>query len=320
MSSVKFHLGDIVPPQKESSNTVDPPAVEPTLAEAEKASARPAADTSTVEQTGEAGFRAPESDSDHDGEDTLSDLPALGIAGSIKGRNIASIGDVGNCGNDVFNDIVNANSSFARRGGGADEVEEDVEEVESSGSTSDGSNSSSDYEGIVRHVESGNDLDLLIRTGSSFLEGDSPLITPRDGSESPQVAPWGGSRSRRGSSARLYSRAASNASVNTIGTGTTALTRQTSRAGENMGSDDRSRRMVAIDLDKLDRTLHRQVLGVSQALPEPPAKHGKRILSRNLVAALAVALTGVKDDDEQFSRKFLTTVEESFAFTTDTKV
>jgi len=273
---------------------------------------------------------------EHDG-DTLSELPSMGIAGSIKVRNITNINDIGTGGNNIFNDIVNSgpNSSSSKFSLGGSFFEEDLSSQQgdenndnsSEGSLSDAnSDSSSDYEGDVRHVFSTTDLDQLIRMGDGSSRGDlapTSIESPRGGS--------GGYRSgSRVPSMRNFSRVGSNASIQT---GVTALTRHASGV-QTASYDTGARKVVAVDLSKLDRTLHRDVLGTTRALPPNTAnsKQGpptgsakaqqiaKSLQTRQLVASLAVALAGVFCDQDGFGRKFTAPVEESFTFTTDTKV
>lgn len=277
-----------------------------------------------------------DSEHEHADEDTLSELPTVGIAGSIARRSITSVGDIGmSGGSGCFNDIVNANNNsgvFSNTSGKQlidGYVEDEAEE--SSDSRSGGSDSSSDYDGDVRQVYSNADLDqLMLRTSSDLPEIDEP-VTPRGGGKY--------NRSRRGSSARLMSRTASNASVATTATGASALT-----AGMSLASgayDDGMRKLVAIDTAKLDRTLYRNVLGSAQAMVRTEAgdktsagggssaatnKTGgastasKRITTKQLSASLAVALASALCGEEQFGKKFAAPVEESFTFTTDTRV
>lgn len=276
-------------------------------------------------------------------DDVLSDLPSLGIAGSIKSRTITSASSIGATGMDCFNDILDATSSFAAKvdseGAGStysgeaeneDEEEQFGQHVDySSSSSSDSSlsdsDSSSDYDDDVRHVYSTTDLDQLMRMGYSpspddGASSDSPQLSPRDGAAGGQ-----GPRSRKGSS-RMISRTASYASVNTTGTGATGYTRSNSAANGlgGVSYEEGGRRLVAIDFTKLDRCLHKEVLGTAVLPPEgntsKNTQHNTRVNTKGLVASLAVALAAAKEDDDQFGRKFATSVEEAFTFTTDTKV
>ena len=88
--------------------------------------------------------------------------------------------------------------------------------------------------------------------------------------------------------------------------------------------------MAAIDLTRLDRTLQRVVLGgyvpapgtagQSRVASSSGGAYNKKVTTKQLIASLAVALAAVRDDEELFGRKFGVAVEESFTFTTDTKV
>lgn len=165
--------------------------------------------------------------------------------------------------------------------------------------------------------------------------------------------------------------------VNFNFSGITNLTGRTSNDPNNtngMNYDSGVRKLVAVDLNKLDRVLHRDVLGARGLPPSvgnpsstgtlainevdcvvretssvffgesylarsdsnhhlfirraggkgPPGTVGtvpRTVKSKHLVASLAVALAAVfADSSESFGRKFTAPVEESFTFTTDTKV
>jgi hypothetical protein len=157
-SSVKFHLGDVTPSSVPfSTSTAGTTSAEPLVVNShavDEATAAASAEVKTDEALSPPLARARSiSDSEHD-PDTLSELPSLGIAGSIKSRNIAGVHSIGAAGADCFNDIVDSNDSF-----GAGDEEVLGEEVESSGSTSANSDSSSDYDGELRQVYSSTDLD-----------------------------------------------------------------------------------------------------------------------------------------------------------------
>ena len=282
------------------------------------------------------GDRTISVDSAENEDDTLSELPVMGIAGSIKMRNISSANDIGiGGGSSIFDDIVNSaptsgsgkyniGGSFFEELSTTDQGDEEGEEDErsSNGSLSDAnSDSSSDYEGDVRHVFSSTDLDQLI-----FLED-----TPRDLAPKSITTPGGPAVFRtmsRPASMRSFSRVGSNISLQT---GITTITGHTSET-PTTSYDPGVRKIVAVDLAKLDRTLHRDVLGTTRQLPvntagdtqRPPpggAKSaGKTVKTKHLVASMAVALAGVFCDNDGFGRKLNAPVEESFTFTTDTKV
>lgn len=313
LSSVKFHFDE-------------PRPVVPAEVSQEQQQSSPE-DKEAEPETLMARSHSLDSEHDHGDEDTLSELPSVGIAGSITRRNIQSIGDVGMNGSDCFDDIVNANnnSGVFSNCSGKQLIDGYVEDQadDSSDSRSDGSDSSSDYDGDVRQVYSNADLDsLMMRTNSDALEQDEPL-TPRSGKFN-----------ARNASIRLMSRTASNASCITNATGASVVTAGVGSAGG--AYDDGIRKLVAIDTTKLDRTLYRDVLGSAQTLSradsaerqasaaanasKPGVPAAKRISTKQLAASLAVALAGALCSDEQFGKKFASPVEESFTFTTDMRV
>ncbi|KAJ1426434.1 hypothetical protein B484DRAFT_450707 [Ochromonadaceae sp. CCMP2298] len=79
--------------------------------------------------------------------------------------------------------------------------------------------------------------------------------------------------------------------------------------------DAETRKLVAIDLKKLETTMKRDVLGLSKSKMFSPA--GKKVSARDLAASLAVALASTVGDEDAFARKFAVPVEESFSFLAD---
>ena len=281
-----------------------------------------------------------ESDSEVEEDDAFSELPSKSIANSVQGRTILSMNEVGKGGN-CFDDIVNAETCDVNNSMEEDEEEQlrleltsavGIDDEDLSGSSSDNSDSSSDYEGVVRHVYSNTDLDQLIRNSPMAGDFDQESVL-EDGARS---ASFVKSRSQRGSSRKLRSRAGSDVSAYTAASGVTSYTRQSSHSGSagvynTSSSGGGMRRMAAIDLTRLDRTLQRVVLGGYVPAPGTAGQsrvassssggaYNKKVTTKQLIASLAVALAAVRDDEELFGRKFGVAVEESFTFTTDTKV
>ena len=279
-----------------------------------------------------------ESDSEVE-DDAFSELPTKSIASSVQGRTILSTNEVGRGGN-CFDDIVNADTGDVNNSLEEEQLRLEltsavgIDDEDLSGSSSNNSDSSSDYEGVVRHVYSNTDLDELIRNSPMAGDFDQESVL-EDGARS---ASFVKSRSQRGSSRKLRSRAGSDVSAYTAASGVTSYTQQSSHSGSagvyntntTSSSGGSMRRMAAIDLTRLDRTLQRVVLGgyvpapgtagQSRVASSSSGAYNKKVTTKQLIASLAVALAAVRDDEDQFGRKFGVAVEESFTFTSDTKV
>lgn len=342
LSSVKFQLS--APPAP-----ILVPEPEPQSTEVEESGARQGGQEECKENKIARSYSI---DSEHDfGDgDTLSELPALGIAGSIKHRNILGVGDVGMGGSECLDDILNANNStnnnnyssgsgmFSSASGKQliDGYVEDEMDEDGDGGSDDsyslGSDSSSDYEGDVRQVNSTGDLDQLMLRSISDIGGDDISLRNVGGGK----GGGGGKYSRKHSAGNyMMSRTASNASVITTATGASTLP---SAAGQNegiRGYDDGTCRLAAIDTAKLDRLLYRDVLGSAQTLTRPMlagstdkpvdkvtagGKVAKKITAKQLTASLTVALASSLCGEEHFGKKFAVPVQESFTFTTDSRV
>ena len=230
--------------------------------------------------------------------------------------------EVGNsCFNDIVNantrSTVEVNNDFLSTYGAtatinngssedyADEVGSGGTASGSSSGSSDDSDDSSEYGGEVKHVFSSTDLDMLMRTGNSpnsTIDSSPPAVlanksAPILTNAIPTLSSANLSHNVTDSNLHLhaissvvkdYSRAASNTSVltaTTAASGVSGLTRHSSGNGSLLASatrDEGDRRVVAIDLIKLDRSLFRNVLpigaanGTNSAAPTSSSSFGNR--------------------------------------------